>query len=241
MNTKRRVRLQKVIAQSGLASRREAEQWIASGRVQVNGSVVSEMGVTVDPDADKITVNGRPLKRSSAVYYYLYHKPKNVVVARRDPQARPIIYDFLKDLPTLLHPVGRLDFDSEGLLLMTNDGELIHRLTHPSSEVPKTYHAKVKGMVRPSALSQLKKGVRLDDGPARAVHARRIKDNPNNSWLEIVVTEGRQRMVRRMCEAVGHPVLRLKRVAIGDLHLGKLKVGEYRELTGQEKKLICGS
>lgn len=231
-------RLHKVIAESGLASRREAERWIAAGRIAVNGQVVTQQGVTVDPSRDRIEVDGREIPKEPKRVTYAFHKPRNVVVARRDPQGRPIIYDYLKALPTLVHPVGRLDFDSEGLLILSNDGDLIEQLSHPSGGVTKTYEVKVKGNVTLSNLRQLKTGLKLEDGSAHAVNARCIKTNPHNCWLEIVVTEGRNRLVRRMCDAIGHPVLRLKRVAIGAYSLGSLRSGIYCALSEQDVRSL---
>lgn len=225
------IRLHKLIASRGLASRREAEQWIAAGRVRVNGEVVTQQGLSVDPDGDRIEVDGHVLPGAPQRVTYAFYKPRNVVVARRDPQGRPIIYDYLASLNILVHPAGRLDFDSEGLLILSNDGALIERLSHPRGEVGKTYQVKVKGSVSAAQLRRLESGVELDDGPARARRAQCLKRNPHNTWLEIIVTEGRNRLVRRMCEAIGHPVLRLKRVAIGDYRLGSLKPGMLRMLS----------
>jgi pseudouridine synthase len=231
-------RLQKVIARSGLASRREAEQWIAQGRITVNESVVVEAGTKVDQAVDSILIDGEPLPVASKPYYLVFNKPRNVLVSRSDSRGRPLIYDYLKDLPSLVHPVGRLDFDSEGLLLLTNDGDLNYRLTHPSREIPKTYHVKVKGSVNRETQECFLDGVKLEDGLARAVSSKVLKRNPSNCWLEIVVTEGRNRLIRRMCDAIGHPVLRLVRMAIGNLELGGLKPGEYRSLSQQEIKKV---
>lgn len=227
-------RLQKVIADAGLASRREAERWIGVGKVTVNGRVVRTLGSKVDPARDTILVFGKKLSPRREFGYYLFHKPKNVLVARRDPWHRPLIYDYLKGIPMLVHPAGRLDFDSEGLLLLTNDGPLLRRITHPSSQITKTYQVKVKGVVSAEALRRLSQGVVLDDGPARARSARLLRRALTNSWLEIVMGEGRKREVRRMCEAVGHPVVRLRRVAIGPLHLKALPVGRWRRATDTE-------
>jgi pseudouridine synthase len=225
------IRLHKLIAASGLASRREAERWIEAGRVSVNGEVMTEQGLTVDPASDRIEVDGRPLPSPPESVTYAFYKPRNVVVARRDPQGRPIIYDYLATIKTLVHPVGRLDFDSEGLLILSNDGDLIERLSHPRGEVSKTYHVKVKGQVAKTALRRLEAGVQLEDGPAQALSARCLKTNPHNTWLEIVVAEGRNRLVRRMCDSIEHPVLRLKRVAIGAYALGTLKPGHTQALS----------
>lgn len=190
-----------------------------------------QQGLLVDPACDHVEVDGQPLPSAPDHVTYAFYKPRNVVVARRDPQGRPIIYDYLAELKTLVHPVGRLDFDSEGLLILSNDGDLIERLSHPRGEVGKTYQVKVKGRVSPAQLQRLEHGLDLEDGPARARRARCLKRNPHNTWLEIVVTEGRNRLVRRMCGAIGHPALRLKRVSIGDYRLGALKPGETRILS----------
>jgi pseudouridine synthase len=233
-----RVRLHKVIARAGVASRREAEDWIRAGRVSVNGKIITELGTQVDVLNDVIAVDGRVLPASPAFYYYLFHKPRNVLVARRDPRKRPLIYDYLKDLPTLLHPVGRLDFDSEGLLLLTNDGALAHALTHPSSQVPKRYQVKVVGHVSKRNRSDLANGIVLDDGPARAEHVELLKTSAKSCWLELIVTEGRNRLIRRMCEAIGHPVLRLRRVAVAGVSIKGLGVGRCRPLREGEVLLL---
>lgn len=234
------IRLQKVIAESGVASRREAEAWIAAGRITVNGQMTTKLGTQVDPAADCILVDGRPLKKAPQKYYYLFHKPKNVLVARKDPRGRPIIYDYLQDLPTLLHPAGRLDFDSEGLILLSNDGALIRKLTHPSSKVPKLYQVKVKGRPNPAGIKKLLTGISLGDGEARALACRVFKENTNNHWLELTISEGRNRQVRRMCQAIGCEVLRLRRVALGPLQLGDLPAAHCRPLTAAERKSVGG-
>ena len=230
MNT----RLHKVIAKAGVASRREAERLITGGRVTVNGVQVTNVACDVDGEHDSISVDGVPLPEAPERVYYIFHKPRNVVVARKDPQKRPIIYDYLQDVPVLVHPAGRLDFDSEGLLLLSNDGALIQRLAHPSGGVRKTYHVKVKERVKATTMEKLLAGVPLEDGPGSALEVRLLKENPNNCWLEIVIGEGRNRIVRRLCEVVGHPVLRLVRVAIGTLQLGELPAGAVRLLTADE-------
>jgi 23S rRNA pseudouridine2605 synthase len=231
-------RLQKIIAQTGMASRREAERWIREGRVRVNGEVITALGTKVDLSKEHVAVDGHVIQREEKKYYYAFHKPRNVLVARSDPRKRPLIYDYLKQVRCLVHPVGRLDFDSEGLLLLTNDGPIIHRLTHPSSQTPKVYHVKVKGDVDHKRREDLLAGVVLDDGLAAARAVRVLKKNPHNTWLEIILTEGRNRQVRRMCEAIGNPALRLKRVAIGKIALDNLKVGEWRSLTKSEIKAL---
>ncbi len=228
-------RLQKYISRSGLASRREAEQLISAGKVQVNGQTVTEMGVKVNPSVDKVCVNGKEIKEESLDYILLY-KPSGVVTTMSDPQGRPTVADLLKDLPGRLYPVGRLDYYTEGLLLMTNDGALTHALLHPSQKIYKTYLARVKG--RPSAndLKRLRDGVELEDGltaPAK-VEAVSYDKKDDFSQLKIRIFEGRNRQIRRMCEAVGHPVQHLLRTALAFLSLEGLAPGSYRRLTGEE-------
>ena len=228
-------RLQKYISRSGLASRREAEQLISAGKVQVNGQTVSEMGVKVNPSIDKVCVNGKEIKEENLEYILLY-KPSGVVTTMSDPQGRPTVADLLKDLPGRLYPVGRLDYYTEGLLLMTNDGALTHALLHPSQKIYKTYLARVKG--RPSAndLKRLRDGVELEDGltaPAK-VEAVSYDKKDDFSQLKIRIFEGRNRQIRRMCEAVGHPVQHLLRTALAFLSVEGLTPGAYRRLTGEE-------
>jgi pseudouridine synthase len=221
------------LSQAGIASRRAAEDLIREGRVRLNGKIVSELGTKADPSKDKITVDGRtalPRKLS----YVAYHKPAGVVSTMSDPEGRPAIGDVVRDLRARLFPVGRLDFESSGLVLLTNDGELAQQLTHPRFQIPKVYRVKVRGRPEESAIERLRRGVRLEDGmtaPAEVVVESVL---PSKARLRIVLREGRQRQVRRMCEAVGHPVERLARVAIGPLRLGALPVGETRDLTPRE-------
>ncbi len=233
-NNQKSERLQKILSEAGIASRREAEKIIISGRIQVNGQVVTELGSKADPDKDRITVDGKPIKIPSKKVYYLFNKPVHVMVTRHDPQDRPTIYDYLKEIKERVNPVGRLDFDSEGLILLTNDGDLLARLTHPRHEVPKTYQARITGHLSPEKLEKIRKGMRLEDYTTQPCEIREFKKNPNNSWVEIVLREGKNRQVRNMIEAVGHQVLRLARVAIGPLKLGELGRGRWRSLTKAE-------
>ncbi len=228
-------RLQVILREAGIASRRAAEDLIVAGRVRVNGNIVNKLGTQVDPELDRIEVDERPLPGREHKVYYLFHKPENVMVTRQDPQRRPTIYDYLKDIPERINPVGRLDFDSEGLLLLTNDGDLHLRMTHPRHKVPKTYHVKVTGEVSQKAQDQMRKGMAIgEDQITMPCSVRVLKKNPHNVWLEVVLWEGKNRQVRRMIEALGHNVLRLVRVAAGSLHLGDLPKGKWRELTPQE-------
>jgi pseudouridine synthase len=207
---------------------------IRAGRVAVNGRVVRELGTRADPRRDRITVDGRPIRSAEAPVYLLLNKPTGVVTTLADPQGRPSIADLLRGVRQRVFPVGRLDFHSQGLLLLTNDGELALRLTHPRYGVFKTYHAKVRGRPGAEALAQLRAGVTLDDGTTGPAKVRILETAEKKTWLEISIAEGKKHEVRRMCEAVGHPVEKLTRVALGPLKLGKLAAGESRALTEGE-------
>lgn len=229
------VRLQKVLAAAGIASRRASEVMIEEGRVEVNGEVVTEQGRRVDPDRDVIRVDGARIPPPRRHVYLVFNKPRGVVSTMADPEGRPTVTDYLgKWRKHGLFHVGRLDTDSEGMLLITNDGEFAHRMAHPSHEVSKTYIAEVTGVVDNSTLKRLAKGIRLEDGPVRPDSIRIVQRAGDKSMLSVVLHEGRNRIVRRMFDAVGHPVRRLSRVAIGPVKLGNLGVGELRELTQNE-------
>lgn len=228
-----RERLQKLLAAAGLASRREAERWIVAGRVTVN-DVVAALGDGADPAVDRILVDGRPLRLVEPKYYLLLNKPAGYVTTRNDPEGRPIVTDLIKDIPARLHPVGRLDLTTEGLLLLTNDGELTNRLAHPRHEVEKVYLVRVRGIVSATARRQLEEGVLLEDGLTAPARVDNVRVSGNHTWLEIAIHEGRNRQVRRMCEAVGYPVSRLKRIRLAFLSLGSLPSGRYRSLTPEE-------
>lgn len=232
------VRLQKVIADSGLASRRKAEELIAQGRVTVNGAVVCELGTKVDPVRDHVKVDGRHLKPAAPQTFVMLNKPKNVVSTMSDPGGRGTVADLLPGVHVRVFPVGRLDFDSEGLMLLTNDGELAQLLLHPRHHVPKTYLIKVKGMLAPEHIEALQKGVMLDDGRTGPAIVKKVGKATENSWLEITIFEGRKHQVKRMLEAVHHPVLKLKRVKFGPLALGDLPTGHYRYLTDREANAV---
>jgi 23S rRNA pseudouridine2605 synthase len=232
------VRLQKVIADSGLASRRKAEELIVQGRVTVNGQVVSELGTKVDPVKDHVKVDGRHLKPAPPQTFIMLNKPKNVVSTMSDPGGRGTIADMLPGVHVRVFPVGRLDFDSEGLVLLTNDGDLAQLLLHPRHHVPKTYLIKVKGMLDGEDIGVLEKGVMLDDGRAGSAVVKKVGKATENSWLEITIFEGRKHQVKRMLHAVGHPVLKLKRVRFGPIALGDLPTGQYRYLTDREANAL---
>lgn len=227
-------RLQKVLAAVGVASRRHSEELILAGKVKVNGETVKTLGTKVDPAKDRIEVNGKLLEHEAAKIYLMLNKPPGYVTTAHDPQGRPTVIDLVKDIGERVYPVGRLDYDTEGLLLLTNDGELTYALTHPKHEVGKTYLALVQGVPGPDKLKRFQKGLRLADGPTAPARVKLAKTVRGNAWLEITIHEGRNRQVRRMCETIGHPVLKLKRVKLGFLTLDKLEEGKYRRLTKDE-------
>ncbi len=227
-------RIQKILAKAGIASRREAERMVTEGRVSVNGQVVERLGVKADPFKDHIKVDGKRLKHFEPKIILLLNKPRGYLSTAKDPQGRPTVLDFLKNVKSRIYPVGRLDFDAEGLLLLTNDGDLAHHLSHPRFSVRKTYFVKVAGVPEEKKLIQLKRGVYLEDGEAKAVSCSLIRQKEKNSWLRIVVTEGRNHLVKRMFSAIGHPVLKLKRVEYGPIQLGDLPFGQFRSLTPDE-------
>ncbi|MDF2924349.1 MAG: rRNA pseudouridine synthase [Paenibacillaceae bacterium] len=230
-------RLQKVLAQAGIASRRKCEEYITSGRVTVNDVLTKELGVKVDPAKDIIKVDGKPVKAQQKIYLML-NKPKGVITSAVDPEGRKVVSDFLPGVKERVYPVGRLDYDTEGLLILTNDGEFANLLTHPKHHIPRTYHATVKGNLHGSVLDKLKAGVKLDDGMTAPAEADYYDINPdkNETVVAITIYEGRNRQVRRMFEAVNHPVVRLKRVMFGSLALMGLPRGKYRSLSSEEVK-----
>lgn len=234
-----RIRIQKAIANAGLMSRRAAEEAMTEGRVLLNGQPVV-LGDRVDPSVDVLTLDGAPVPVSEDLETYLLNKPVGVISTADDPQHRQTVVDLVES-DKRLYPVGRLDADSEGLILVSNDGELTNRVTHPSFGVTKRYLAEVDGAVSKSTVRQLTLGIELDDGPARAESSNLIDSRPRRSMVELVMVEGRNREVRRMLEAVGHPVTRLVRTAIGGLTDPSLKPGESRKLTATDiRRLLAG-
>lgn len=227
-------RLQKFLSRAGIASRRQAEEYITQGLIRVNGQVVIEMGTKIDPEKDVVVYNGKEVFVKQEVLYIMLNKPLNVVTTLKDPQGRKKVTDLLQGIKTRVYPVGRLDYQTEGLLLLTNDGQLAYRLTHPRYKVKKTYRVKVRGNLSPEGVEMLKNGVTLDDGPAMPAEVRVISRGSDCTNLEITIHEGRNRQVRRMCEAVGHLVAALKRISFGPLELKGLKPGEYRFLEEEE-------
>lgn len=231
-------RLQKVLAAAGVASRRHSEELILAGQVKVNGETVKELGTKVDPEKDRIEVKGKLLAREPEKVYLMLYKPPGYVTTAKDPQGRPTVIDLVKDVGERVYPVGRLDFDTEGLLLLTNDGDLTYAMTHPKHEVSKTYMALVQGVPGPDKLKRFQKGLRLADGPTAPAKVKLAKTVRGNAWLEITIHEGRNRQVRRMCETIGHPVLKLKRIKLGFLTLDRLEESKYRLLTKDEVKQL---
>ncbi len=241
------VRLQKVIASAGVTSRRKAEGLIADGKVTVNGRVVRELGTKVDPQRDRIRVMGKPIAVERKVYYVL-NKPDGVVcsaVGKVDERGRPTVLSLLSTVEQRVFPVGRLDYHTRGVLLITNDGDLAAGLTHPRHKVPKTYHVKFQGRPSLAAIQKLNQGVTLDDGAvtAPALEVSLIKETETNTWMQLTIAQGLHRQVRRMGDAVGHPVLKLIRVAVGGLTADGLSDGEYRPLKVSEVfdlRELCG-
>lgn len=231
-------RLQKILAAAGVASRREAEQIIASGRVGVNGVIVSEMGFKADPDIDIVTVDGKRISSGTSKIYIMLYKPAGYVTTMKDPQGRQIVTDLLKDVKERIFPVGRLDYNTEGLLLLTNDGEWANTLAHPRHEVDKEYQVRVRGKITPAQVRHLSEGVELEDGRTAPAKVRITRESENNTWISVTIHEGRYRQVRRMCEALDLQVVRLKRSRYGFLELGNLKPGEYRRLTDAESNRL---
>ncbi|MGN6302307.1 MAG: pseudouridine synthase [Angustibacter sp.] len=228
------VRLQKVLAQAGVGSRRACEALIAAGRVLVDGHVVVEQGVRIDPSRQVVHVDGVRVQLDEEKTYLAFNKPAGVVSTMSDEQGRVSLGDFMSERSERLFHVGRLDSETEGLILLTNDGELAHRLQHPSYGVAKTYLAEVPGPVARDVGKRLRAGIELDDGPARVDSFRLIDSQPGKALVEVILHEGRKHIVRRLLEAVGHPVERLVRVQVGPIHLGDLRPGRWRVLTRSE-------
>ena len=233
------IRLQKYLAECGLASRRKAELLISEGSVSVDGKIITEMGYKLDPELQEVRYKGELVRRKKKHTYILLNKPRGYVTTMSDPQGRPIVTSLIKDLDVRVFPVGRLDIDTEGALILTDDGELAHKILHPSHESNKTYEVLVKGLISPGKIKKLEQGIAIDGRktwPAKISKA--VKQGPA-SRLVITIHEGRKRQVRKMFEAVGHPVINLKRIAYGQLRLGSLPSGSYRYLSAEElKKLL---
>ncbi|MFH7321116.1 pseudouridine synthase [Desulfurivibrio sp. D14AmB] len=235
-------RLQKVLARAGIGSRRAAEGYIAAGRVMVDGCRVSQMGLQVDPECQRITFDGRPLSFPEEKITVLLNKPAGYVTTMHDPQGRPLVGSLVKEPGLRLFPVGRLDLETEGALLLTNDGDLANRILHPRYEIKRTYQATVKGVPAAAALQALRQGIELEGRRTWPAQIRTLRRREGECTLEVIIHEGRKRQVRKMFAAIGHPVLRLKRVAYGGLRLGDLASGAHRRLTAADiRRLFQGS
>ena len=229
--------LERIISKAGLGSRTQARSWIGGGRVSVNGRVVRDPDRWVDPDRDRVAFDGKPVAAGRKIYIALY-KPKGYLTTRRDPERRPTVYDLIGDLGHWVVPVGRLDQDTSGLLLMTSDTQFTERLTNPDYKVPKTYLVKTADLVSDAQLQLLRDGVLLADGPTQPAEVNRLRDSATHTFLELTIQEGRNRQVRRMVEAIGSHVLKLVRTRIGGLEIGDLRIGKWRNLTAAEVRAL---
>jgi pseudouridine synthase len=229
--------LERVLSKAGLGSRTEARSWIGAGRVRVNGRLVETPDHWVDLERDRVTLDGRPVRGASKVYLLLY-KPKGYLTTHTDPQGRPTVYDLVRDADAWLVPVGRLDLDTTGLLIMTNDTEFAERLTNPDYKVSKTYQAKCADRLADEQIARLRQGVELSDGPTRPALVERLRDSGKYTHIELTIGEGRNRQVRRMVEAIGSKVVKLTRVAIGPVRIGDLQIGKWRHLTEAEVRAL---
>ncbi len=232
-------RLQKVLARAGVGSRRTVEEWISAGRIRVNGST-ARLGQRIDPASDVVELDGSRVPLGAELVHYLLNKPPGVVTSAADPEGRRTVLDIV-DIPVRVWPVGRLDIDTEGALLLTNDGELTFRLTHPSYEVPKTYLADVSGALGARAVKELSRGVPLEDGMTKPAEATLIERSTGGSLVRLTITEGRNHQVKRMFDAVGHPVTRLVRIGVGPVSLGRLKPGTVRRLSMADVRALYRS
>ena len=232
--------LERVISKAGAGSRTQARSWIHAGQVQVNGKVVEDPDRWIDFKRDRVLLDGKPLTKRKQIYILLY-KPTGYITTFKDPEGRPTVYDLIEDVEQFVSPVGRLDLDTSGLLIMTNDTQFAERLTNPDHKIAKTYLVKCSTLLSDEALEKLRTGVELNDGPTRPAEVRRVRDSGKYTHLEIVITEGRNRQVRRMIEAVESKVLKLVRTHIGPVTFGDLKIGAWRELEPEELAAIIGS
>jgi len=237
MTTRPLKTLERILSKAGLGSRTDARKWIGAGRVRVNGRLIQTPDHWVDLDRDRVTLDGKPVQAQERRYILLY-KPKRYITSYGDPEHRPTVYDLITDLGIWLVPVGRLDQDSSGLLMMTNDTQFAERVMNPEFKVSKRYLIKCSTVLTDAQLDRLRNGVELNDGPTSPATVRRIRDSGKYSHIEIAITEGRNRQVRRMIEAIGSKVLKLVRTAIGPIEIGGLEIGKYRDLTPDERRAI---
>lgn len=229
--------LERVISKAGLGSRTEARSWIGAGRVRVNGRLIQTPDHWVDLERDSVTLDGKPVRRQKRTYLLLY-KPKGYITTYKDPENRPTVYELIRDIDQFVAPVGRLDLDTSGLLLMTNDTQFAEQIMNPEYKVPKTYLIKCGDILTDSQIEQLRNGVELKDGPTLPAEISRMRDAGKHTFIEMTITEGRNRQVRRMIEAIGSKTLKLVRTAIGPIRIGDLQIGAWRELTAEERKLL---
>ncbi|SHJ48211.1 pseudouridine synthase [Paramaledivibacter caminithermalis] len=232
------MRLQKFISLAGVASRRKAEEYIKMGRVKVNGKIIKEMGVKINPEADRVSLDNRDIKILDNKIYIALNKPKGYITTSSDQFNRPTVLDLLKGVSERIYPVGRLDYNTSGLLLLTNDGELTHRITHPSSHIYKTYVSKIKGIISSKEMSRFEKGLNIGGYVTAPAKIELLKEYRNNCLVEIIIYEGKNRQIRRMMDVLGHPVITLKRISIGKIHIDNLPEGKWRYLTKEEIKYL---
>lgn len=238
------VRLNKFIAESGVCSRRKADELIAAGQVVINGKKTFELGVKIDPARDRVTVQGRPIKQEEEKVYILFNKPRQVLTSMEDPEGRPTVADYFENMPYRVFPIGRLDWDSEGMLLLTNDGDYANKVMHPKEEIPKKYLVKLDAQPKEEELHKLKTGVPIPGGRVKAISVERIRRagtapaTSDKGWYSIVIAEGKNRQIRFMFHKVGYDVEKLQRVAIGGLELKNLKRGEFRMLSKREAEKV---
>lgn len=237
-----KVRLNRFISTCGVTSRRKADRLIEEGRVKLNGIKVYEMGVQVDPNKDEITIDGEVVRPVNEMVYVVFNKPKEVISSLKDPEGRACIGDYFAEYPTRLFPVGRLDWDSEGLIVMTNDGEFGNQILHPKHEVTKTYMVKIKGQPSDQEFERLKRGISIEGGRVSALDITRMdRGSDQYDWIKIVITEGKNRQIHKMFEKLGYDVLKIQRVAIGALTLGSLERGDYREISRKQAERVFAS
>jgi len=232
------LRLQKYLANANVASRRKSEEYILSGRVKINGNIVTELGTKIDTEKDIVEFDNKIIKEDNKFVYIMFHKPEGCVTTVKDQFQRKTVLDYIRNINTRIYPVGRLDYDTSGLLILTNDGELTYRLTHPKHNIEKVYIAKVVGIPSKEEIKKFEKGLYIDGYKTAPAKLFIIKSDEKFSSIKIIITEGRNRQIRKMCEEINHPVKNLKRIATGKLYLNDLKKGEYRNLTKQEVKYL---
>jgi len=233
------LRINKYLSQMGIASRRKADLLVEKGRVSVNGQVVKQLGLKIDPAVDLVSIDDEPVNRKSPKKtYYMLYKPRNVMTTLSDPEKRPCVGDILPQLQAHVFPVGRLDFDAEGLLLLTNQGDLAHQMLHPKFHVTKTYLVKIKGHPSPETIQKIKRGIKLEDGFIKPEFVKVDKILKENAWVKITISQGRKHLVKRIWQRFDHPVIRLIRTAFGPLQIKSMKPGQIRKLTKDEIELI---